>query len=176
MRHGRRADLIFAESLLHLADLGALHHADLNTDLVQRGRHVSEKHDILGMAVALNQLIRDIDGGEVEIFHHRNHNRMTVLTHGRLRSDSAGHLSHGDAGAQFLKSLDVSGNLRRPNRKAQTVGGRHSDLTVCPACADEFFVLLGFLEENFEEFLQFRLDNRKTVPHLKTCRGIKDIV
>ena len=56
--HGRAALLPGAERLLHLADLGALQVADLHRELLQAGRQQRQRAEVLGVAVALDDLAR----------------------------------------------------------------------------------------------------------------------
>ena len=62
VRHRRRALLPLAERLLDLADLGLLQTADLERELLERGRGDRERRQQLGVAVALDHLRRDRRG------------------------------------------------------------------------------------------------------------------
>jgi len=58
--------LLLTEELLGLADLGALEMTNLSGDLVERGAEDGERGDVGGVAVALDDLRGDGDGGEAE--------------------------------------------------------------------------------------------------------------
>ena len=59
VRHRRRALLALAERLRDLADLGAREVADLERELLERGRDERERGEQLGVPVALDDLRRD---------------------------------------------------------------------------------------------------------------------
>src|SRR6185503_6914075 len=60
VRHRRRALLAFAERLLDLADLGFLQTADLDRELLERGAGDGERGEQLRVAIALDDLGRDL--------------------------------------------------------------------------------------------------------------------
>jgi hypothetical protein len=66
VRHRRRALLAFAERLLDLADLGFLQTADLDRELLERGAGDGERGEQLGVAIALDDLGRDLRRQQAE--------------------------------------------------------------------------------------------------------------
>ena len=68
MGHGRRTLLPLGEGLLDLADLGPLEMADLDGDLLDGRREQGQGGEDLGVAVPLQDLVRDVGGPELELF------------------------------------------------------------------------------------------------------------
>jgi len=60
VRHGGGTHLVCAEGFFHFANLGPLERADLNPDLVERGRDTCTEHEILCIPVAGDHLAEDI--------------------------------------------------------------------------------------------------------------------
>ena len=71
VRHRRRALLLArAERLLHLADLGALQVADLGREALEAGAGERDRLQHLGVAVARDDLGRDVLGAEPQPAEH----------------------------------------------------------------------------------------------------------
>ena len=120
MRHRRRAFLLLAEELLCLADLGALEMANLGGDLVQRGAEDGERRDVGGVAIALDDLRGDGDGGEAEF----GADGFLVL---RLEmaecADGAGELADAEVFGGGVEAGEVALHLGVPEEELEAEGG-----------------------------------------------------
>jgi len=145
--HGGGANLLFAEALFHLGYLRPLESAHLHEYLVQGGCHQGHPADELGMPVALHHLVGYIHLDEAQMLHDQSLDLHALFSVGSLGAHCSAHLAHGSTGAQLSQPLDVPAHLRSPDGKAQAVGGGDSNLTVCPAGADQVLVLEGFVQQ-----------------------------
>ena len=129
VRHRGGAGLAGQEGLLGLAQLGALHVADLHRELLQRGRDQRQGRDELRVPVALEDLIRYRRDRQAE-------SRADALL-GRggdrgMRPDGAADLAHADRGRGRRQAGAAAPAPRRPRGRA--AARRSSARRGCRAC------------------------------------------
>ena len=176
MGHGRRAHLLFAETLLDLRYLRSLQSSHLHKYLVQSGSDERHPADHFCMPVALHHLIGDIHFIEAQVAHDPCLDLHAVLSKGCLGSHGAAHLSHGRTGAQLCQPLNMAGNLRGPDGESQAVGGGHGDLAVGPAGADQIPGFHGQVQKQCQQGLQLGLQHVQRGFDLQARGRVQDIV
>ena len=105
VRHRRRALLALGERLLHLADLGLLQAANLERELLERGRRDRQRRQQLGVAIALNHLRRDRRRLEAEPAADVGLDRRRQV---RERADRARQLADADTVARARRTRSMS--------------------------------------------------------------------
>ena len=120
VRHGGGAFLLLGEELFGLADLGALEVADLGGDLVERGAEDGERGDVGGVAVALDDLRGDGDGGEAEFFADGFLMFGLEMAEG---ADGAGELAHTEVLGGGVEAREVALHFGVPEEELEAEGG-----------------------------------------------------
>ena len=121
VRHRRRALLAVGERLLDFADFRLLQAADLERELLERGRGDGERRQQLGVPIALNHLRGDRHRLEAEPIADSGFDGGRQVREG---ADGTRQLPDADDGAGAPHTLDVAANLGVPERELQAEGHR----------------------------------------------------
>ena len=121
MGHRRRALLSRAEIFLGFADVSALEIADFRGEFLEGAGNDGQRRHILGVAVALDDLCRELRGGQSQFLaDHLLDARVDV----GVSAHRAGELAHSDDLLRMLDALDVAVHLVHPEEQLQTEGHR----------------------------------------------------
>ncbi len=172
VRHGGGAFLLLTEELLGLADLGALEMTNLSGDLVERGAEDGERGDVGGVAVALDDLRGDGDGGEAE----RGADGGFVL---RLEvaegADGAGELADAKVFGGGVEAGEVALHLGVPEEELEAEGGGLGVDAMSATDDGRVLELEGAGFQGFGEREDAGADERRGFAELEGLRGVYDV-
>ena len=172
VRHGGGAFLFFGEELLDLADLGALEMANLGGDLVERRAEDGERRDVGRVAVALNDLRGDGDGGEAEFF--ADGFLMLGLEVAEC-ADGAGELADAQVFGGGVEAGEVALHLGVPEEELEAEGGGLGVDAVGAADDGGVLELDGAGFQGFGEREDSGADQGRGFAELEGLRGVDDV-
>jgi len=173
VRHGGTAALLTAKGLFGFADFCALKVAHFQSDFFERCGDKRQGAEILRVAVSLNDLRSDGNGSEAEaladaFFHFRAEMRSVA--------DGARNLPNGHLRGGVAKARDVALIFREPVGDFQAEGDGLGMNAVGAANMRGVAEFVGAKIEDFSEHHQAALDELGRVAHLKSLRGVDDVI
>ena len=170
--HRRRALLAAGERLLDFPDFRLLQPADLERELLERGRGDGQRRQQLGVPIALNHLRGDRHRREPEPIADRGFDRRRQV---RECADGTRQLPDADHGAGAPHPLDVTANLGVPERELQAEGHRFGVHAVRAADHRRAAMLERAIANGPGERLQVFQDDVARLAHLQGLRSIDDV-
>ena len=171
VRHRRRTLLALAERLLDLADLGLLQAANLERELFERGRGDRQRHQQLGVTVAL-MTRRHRRRLQAEALADPGFDRRVEV---REHADGAGNLADADDVPRAQDAVEIALQLRVPER--QLHAERHRLRVNAVGAADHRRppVLLGARPHRLQQLGEVLDDQIAGLAHLQRLRGVEDV-